>query len=115
MKLSDPIKRLLLAGLGAAAVTTEKSKEIVDTLVKKGELTVEEGKTLNQELKVRAQEKANEKRSDRMADKVSRLTTDERAELRKMLDIADEEEAAAAALMADPEDEAEETAPEDEE
>ena len=48
-----------------------------------------------------------------MADKVSRLTPDERAELRKMLDIADEEEAAAAALMADPEEEAE-AAPEDE-
>lgn len=115
MKLSDPIKRLLLAGLGAAAVTTEKSKEIVDTLVKKGELTVEEGKTLNAELKVRAQEKAQEKRSDRMADKVSRLTQAERDELRKMLDIADEEDAAAAALMEDPIEEAAEEAAEDEE
>lgn len=113
MKLSDPIKRLLLAGLGAAAVTTEKSKEIVDTLVKKGELTVEEGKTLNQELKVRAQEKAQEKRTDRMADKVSRLTAEERDELRKMLDIADEEEAAAAALLEEPEaEDAEEEAEE---
>lgn len=114
MKLSDPIKRLLLAGLGAAAVTTEKSREIVDTLVKKGELTVEEGKTLNQELKVRAQEKALEKRADRMADKVSRLTQDERDELRRMLDVADEAEAAAAALLADPEEETEEESSEEE-
>ena len=32
-------------------MTAEKSKEILDELVKKGELTVEQGKVLNQELK----------------------------------------------------------------
>ena len=37
--------------LGTAAVTAEKSKEILDELVRKGELTVEQGKVLNQELK----------------------------------------------------------------
>ena len=33
------------------ATTVEKSQEIVDDLVKKGELTVEQGKPLNAELK----------------------------------------------------------------
>ncbi|MGN0204908.1 MAG: phasin family protein [Coprococcus sp.] len=50
-KLGDGIRKLLLAGIGTAAVTAEKSKEILDDLVKKGELTVEQGKVLNQELK----------------------------------------------------------------
>ena len=47
----DGIKKLLLAGIGAVAVTTEKSKEVLDDMVKKGELTVEQGKALNEELK----------------------------------------------------------------
>lgn len=51
MELGNGLKKLLLAGVGTVAVTAEKSKEILDELVKKGELTVEQGKVLNQELK----------------------------------------------------------------
>ena len=51
MELGDGFKKILLAGFGTAAVTAEKSKEVLDELVKKGELTVEQGKVLNQELK----------------------------------------------------------------
>ena len=51
MELGDGLKKLLLAGVGTVAVTAEKSKEILDELVKKGELTVEQGKVLNEELK----------------------------------------------------------------
>ena len=50
-KLGENLKKLLLVGIGTAAVTAEKSKEILDELVKKGELTVEQGKVLNKELK----------------------------------------------------------------
>lgn len=49
--LGDNIKKVLLAGIGAVAVTGEKSKELLDEMVKKGELTVEQGKVLNEELK----------------------------------------------------------------
>ena len=51
MELGEGLKKILLVGIGTAAVTAEKSKEILDELVKKGELTVEQGKVLNQELK----------------------------------------------------------------
>lgn len=37
----------VLAGIGAVAATKEKSEGILDELVKKGELTVEQGKVLN--------------------------------------------------------------------
>ena len=47
----EDLRKLLLMGIGAVAVTAEKSKEVVDELVKKGELTVEQGKVLNEELK----------------------------------------------------------------
>ena len=38
MELGDGLKKLLLAGVGTVAVTAEKSKEILDELVKKGNL-----------------------------------------------------------------------------
>ena len=50
-KLGESLKKLLLIGIGTAAVTAEKFKEVLDDLVKKGELTVEQGKVLNKELK----------------------------------------------------------------
>ena len=37
MELGEGIKKILLAGIGTAAVTAEKSKEVLDELVKKGE------------------------------------------------------------------------------
>lgn len=49
--IGENVKKLLLAGIGAVATTTEKSKELLDEMVKKGELTVEQGKVLNEELK----------------------------------------------------------------
>lgn len=47
----DGLRKVFLAGVGALATTVEKSQEIVDDLVKKGELTVEQGKALNAGLK----------------------------------------------------------------
>ncbi len=49
--IGENIKKILLAGIGVVATTTEKSKELLDEMVKKGELTVEQGKVLNEELK----------------------------------------------------------------
>ena len=51
MLFGDSMKKIMLAGIGAVSVTAEKSKELVDELVVKGELTVEQGKVLNEELK----------------------------------------------------------------
>ena len=51
MLFGDSMKKIMLAGIGAVAVTAEKSKELVDELVVKGELTIEQGKVLNEELK----------------------------------------------------------------
>ena len=49
-KLTDGLKKVVLAGIGTVAVTAEKSKEIIDEMAKRGQQTVEQGKVLNQEL-----------------------------------------------------------------
>lgn len=49
--ISEDLKKIFLFGVGAMAITAEKSKILIDELVQKGEITVEQGKILNEELK----------------------------------------------------------------
>ncbi len=58
--IGEDLKEVLLAGIGAMAVTAEKTQQIVDKLIKKGEITVEQGKVLNEELKHKAKERVKE-------------------------------------------------------
>ena len=60
MELSEGLKKIFLAGVGAVATTAETAKDVVDTLVKKGELTVDQGKVLNEELKQSTKTKVKE-------------------------------------------------------
>ncbi|WDV45960.1 hypothetical protein PV797_21145 [Clostridiaceae bacterium M8S5] len=45
------LKNILLAGIGSVAYTYEKAAELVEEMVKKGEITVKQGKDLTDELK----------------------------------------------------------------
>lgn len=97
----NSLNRIFLAGIGAIATTAEKSKEIVDDLVKKGELTVEQGKVLNEELKRDMSAKVKEAMAniqspepvDKILSRVEDMTPEERAALKAK--ILDAEEKAA--------------------
>ena len=64
MGFNEDMKKVLLAGIGAVATSFEKSADLVDQLIKKGELTVEQGKILNEELKRKSKEKAKEAKEE---------------------------------------------------
>lgn len=49
--MMNELKNLLLAGLGSAAYTYEKASKLIDDMVQKGKLTMDEGKELSEELK----------------------------------------------------------------
>lgn len=49
--ISEDLKKIFLFGIGAVAITAEKSKILIDELVEKGGITLEQGKILNEELK----------------------------------------------------------------
>ena len=87
--LESDLKKVLLAGIGALATTVEKSKDIVDELVKKGEITVEQGKALNEELKHDIQEKKEEKASAACAadvtEKLEQLNAEDLAKIKAKL------------------------------
>ena len=59
--MMDEIKKVLLFGVGAVASTYEKATEVVDDLVKRGKITIDEGKELGEELKRTFKEKTKEK------------------------------------------------------
>ena len=89
-KLSDSMKKIILAGIGAAATTADKSKEILDDLVKRGELTVEQGNVLNEELKHNVK-KAGKKEETDAADLLKGLSPEQIAALKEQLAKMDEE------------------------
>ena len=89
-ELGNGLTRIFLAGVGALAVTAEKSKEVVDELVKKGELTVEQGKVLNEELKHNIKETLdNKKKKDASVEELlSAMTPDQIDALKELLNKA---------------------------
>jgi len=91
-KLSDTMKKIILAGIGAAATTTEKTKEIVDDLVKRGELTVEQGKVLNEELKHNVKKTFESKPRD-VSEMLHDLTPEQLAALKEELAAMENESA----------------------
>ena len=92
-KFSDNIKKVILAGIGAVAVTAEKSKDLLDEMVEKGELTVEQGKVLNEELKhnIKKTVKETTEKTDKavsdsdISDLLSRMTPEQIAALKEQL------------------------------
>ena len=92
------LERILLAGVGAITKTAEAAGEVFDELVKKGTLTVEQGKALNEELKHKVKEKANETSQKVQSTVVTgfvnnmhKLTPEERAEIRAKMDELEDE------------------------
>ena len=120
--IGDGFKNIFLAGIGAMAYTGEKGKEIIDQLVEKGEITLEEGKEFNEEFKRIASETTTSVRDGFLEARMSLMKPEERsafaakaAEIAEAMNAADAEAAAAAeeAAEEEPEPEAEEPEPED--
>ena len=88
--LEKLVKDVLLGGVGAVATVAEKSGEIAKALVEKGRATVKENQDAAEELKRKWKEACPVAKQD--AIDVSSLTAEQRAELRRQLDLIEEEE-----------------------
>jgi polyhydroxyalkanoate synthesis regulator phasin len=55
--MKEDLKNIILMGLGAMSLTTDKAKELKEELLKKGNELYESGKVANEELKHNIQEK----------------------------------------------------------
>lgn len=77
--IGDGFKDIFLAGVGAMAITGEKAKGLVDQLIEKGELTVDQGKQINTELTRKATEAVQSMRDDALEARMAVMTPEERA------------------------------------
>ena len=90
-KFGDGIKKFFLAGVGAAAITAEKGQEIIGELVKKGELTVEQGKEMSKDLQSSFKENMDKRgiNIDELSQKISKMSADELAKIKEQLAAAE--------------------------
>lgn len=94
----EGLRKVLLAGVGALATGVEKAPAIIDDLVKKGEITVEQGKSLNEELTRKAAKAAADTQDTLLRARLECMTPEERAAYAEKIrdlsqEIADKEAA----------------------
>lgn len=83
--IGEELKKIVLAGIGATAVTVEKSQEILDELIQKGEITVEQGKTMNEELKHNIKKTFSSESKEINVDELDNMSKEELDSLRAKL------------------------------
>lgn len=54
------LQDIFLAGIGALSITSEKAKETVDKLIEQGQISIEQGKALSDELQQKAEAAAKD-------------------------------------------------------
>jgi polyhydroxyalkanoate synthesis regulator phasin len=79
----EEFKNLILAGIGTAATSYEKASKTIDEMVKKGKLTMDEGKELSEELKRNIKGAVKEKNEESKP-----LTKEEMASLLREMNFA---------------------------
>lgn len=97
--IRDGFKDIFLAGVGALAYGGEKANELVNNLIEKGEITVEQGKQLNTELQHKAADTFAQVRDDALQAQLQAMTPEQRADfVAKVTELADKvkDDAAAA-------------------
>lgn len=91
MLFGDEMKKVFLAGVGAVASTVEAGQQVIDKLVEKGELTIQQGKVLNEELKHNLEndkenlKKGVAKEGINILDNIEKLSKDEIKKLKEKL------------------------------
>ena len=92
------LEKIILNGIDAITKTAENAGELLDELVKKGALSVEQGKALNEELKHEIKESVNDAAQAVQSSAVNwfvnmmdKLTPDDIAKIRTKIDELENE------------------------
>ena len=95
--VTDPFRQIFLAGVGALAIGADKSQEILDTLVKRGQVTVDQGKEIATELQAETNDRTAELRDDIIRAQMQTMTKEQRdafaARVAEMAASVDEDDA----------------------
>ena len=88
INLEEELGKLLLFGVGAAAISIEKAKDMIIELVKKGELTVNQSKILNEELKYNKKSMTNSNKE--LITRMDKMSKEELAAIKEKLNSMEE-------------------------
>ena len=76
--VTDAFKDIFLAGVGALAIGAEKTQEVIDQLVDRGQITVEQGKDIANDLKDQAITNTAQLRDDIIEAQMKSMTKEQR-------------------------------------
>ena len=113
--IATTFQNIFLAGVGALSIGGEKAKEVIDDLVERGQVTVEEGRKMNEELKHKTAASTSKFHEDTVRAYVKSLSPEDRASFAERMaalaqEITEEEQAAADEVIIEAETVVEETA-----
>ena len=93
--MKETLENIMLMGLGAMVMTSERANDLKDELLKKGEEAYNHGQELNEELKHKINEKMKESvtiniskselTKDELVDKINELSEEDKKEIMKLL------------------------------
>ena len=93
--MKETLENVMLMGLGAMVMTSEKAKDLKEELLKKGEEAYKQGQALNEELKHNIADKIKENvtvtvktddlTKEQLALKINELSDEDKKELLKLL------------------------------
>ena len=93
--MKETLENVMLMGLGAMVMTSEKASELKDELLKKGTEAYNKGKAMNEELKHKINEKMKENvtikvekanlTKEELIDKINELSEEDKKEILKSL------------------------------
>lgn len=93
--MKETLENIMLMGLGAMAMTSEKAKDLKEELLKKGKEAYKEGEALNEELKHKINEKMKESvtisvkkieiTKDDIINEIDKLSEEDKKEILKVL------------------------------
>lgn len=93
--MKETLENVMLMGLGAMVMTSEKASELKEELLKKGTEAYNKGQTLNEELKHKINEKMKENvtikvekadlTKEEIIDKINELSEEDKKEILKSL------------------------------
>lgn len=93
--MKESLENIMLMGLGAMVMTSEKAKDLKDELLKKGEEAYKQGQVLNEELKHNIAEKMKENvtvtvektdlSKEELANKINELSDEDKKEILNLL------------------------------
>ncbi len=96
MSISDDVRKLMMAGLGAASIASEKTGEAIEKLAKRGEEAMAQGKDINERLRHEIRQAMQETErptapagKDEVLSALDQLTPEERKAVREKLDHMD--------------------------